>query len=329
MTSPRVLSYVEALREALAEEMERDSTVFLMGEDIGVYGGAFGVTRGLLSRFGRKRVRETPISENAIVGAAIGAGLAGMRPVVEIMFMDFITLAMDPIVNQAAKLHYVHGPQARCRCVIRTVAGAGRGYGPTHSQSLEAWLVHVPGLKVVCPATPADAKSLLKAAIRDDGPVIFIEHKGLYNMRGPVALRVRPEPLGKARLARRGTDLTLVAWSRMVSEAEAAAERLAGQGVKAEVLDLRTLAPLDEAALIRSAQKTGRVLIVDETCGMAGVSAEVASRIAERAHRDLKAPIRRLTAPATPIPASPALERVYLPQRDRILQAALECMNSS
>ena len=321
----RTTSYTEALREALREEMTRDPDVFLMGEDIGIYGGAFGVTRGLFEQFGPERILDTPISEQGFVGAAVGAALAGSRPVVEIMFMDFITLAVDQMVNQAAKLRYVLGKQARCPLVLRAVGGGGRCYGPTHSQSLEAWFTHVPGLKVVAPATPADAKGLLKAAIRDDNPVVFMEHKLLYGRQGEV-----PEgddalvPLGKARLARTGNDITLVAWSWMAAEAERAAEDLAAQGIDAEVVDLRSLIPLDLNTVIASVKKTHRVLIVQEACRTGGFGAEIGCRIFENVYDYLDAPIRRVTTPDVPLSASPALERAAMPDRNRIVEAAVE-----
>lgn len=321
----KMLSGVEALREALSEEMTADPSVFLMGEDIATYGGAFGVTRGLLDAFGPDRVINTPISEPSFVGAAVGAALAGSRPVVEIMFMDFITLAMDQLVNQAAKLHYVFGPQARCPLVVRAVAGAGRCYGPTHSQSLEAWFVHTPGIKVVAPASPADAKGLMKTAIRDDNPVLFVEHKLLYSLRGEV-----PEegdqaiPFGRARCVREGEDLTIVAWSWMSVEAGLAAQELEREGISAEVIDLRTLVPMDMETVVESARKTGRVLIVEEAPGTGGVGAEIGFRIFEQAYDYLDAPIRRLAAADTPIPASPVLEQALLPNRVRIAEAAFE-----
>lgn len=319
------LTYAEALREALAEELARDPDVFLMGEDIGVYGGAFGVSRGLLAQFGPERIRDTPISEPGFVGAAVGAALVGSRPVVEIMFMDFITLAVDQLVNQAAKLHYVFGAQARCPLVLRTVGGGGRCYGPTHSQSLEAWFTHVPGLKVVAPCTPGDAKGLLKAAIRDDNPVVFMEHKLLYGMRAEVeAGEPAIVPLGRARIARAGSDVTLVAWSWMAAEAERAAEALAAEEISAEVIDLRTLAPLDIEAVLQSARKTHRVLVVQEASRTGGFGAEIACRIFEGAHDYLDAPIRRVTAPDVPLSASPVLEHAALPDRHRIAQAARE-----
>ena len=321
----KTLTYTEALREALAEELTRDPNVFLMGEDIGLYGGAFGVTRGLMHQFGAERVRDTPISEQGFVGAAIGAALAGSRPVIEIMFMDFITLAVDQMVNQAAKLRYVFGPQASCPLVLRAAGGGGRCYGPTHSQSLEAWFTHVPGLKVVAPATPADAKGLLKSAIRDDNPVVFMEHKLLYGGRGDV-----PEgddaliPLGQARLARPGTDLTIIAWSWMAAEAERAAVALDAQGVSAEVVDLRTLVPLDIETVLASVRKTHRVLIVQEASKTGGFGAEVGCRIFESAYDYLDAPLRRLAVPDVPLSASPVLEQAAMPDRHRIAQAALE-----
>ena len=317
--------YSHAIRAALEEEMERDESVILIGEDIAAYGGAFGVTRGLVELFGPQRVVNTPISECGFVGMAVGAALAGMRPVVEVMFMDFIGLASDPLVNQAAKLHYVFGEQARCPLVLRTPAGGGRCYGPTHSQDLTAWFLHVPGIRIAVPATPADAKGLLKAAIRDDNPVLFVEHKMLYGRRGDVPADSEfTVPFGKARVAREGTDITIVAWSWMAAEAEAAATDLAAQGVSAEVIDLRTLAPLDIDSLIESVRKTSRVLIVEEASRTGGVAAALAAQLAEYVYEYLDAPIRRLAAPDVPIPASPPLEKAMLPSRQTIAQAARE-----
>jgi len=321
----RVITYTEALREALGDELRRDPSVFLLGEDIACYGGAFGVTRGLRDKFGPERVINAPLSELSFVGAAVGASLAGSRPVVEIMFMDFIALAMDPIVNLAAKLHYVFGNQARCPIVIRAVAGAGRCYGPTHSQSLEAWFMHTPGLKVVAPATPADAKGMLKTAIRDDNPVIFIEHKMLYGQRGPVSTRRQATvPFGKARIVTKGNDATIVAWSWMAIEAEAAACELAGRGIKAQVIDLRSLCPLDMEPVVESVKKTGRLLIVEEGCRTAGVSAEIGFRVFEQVYDYLNAPIRRVTTPDIPISASPILEQTAMPGRKRIVDTVAE-----
>lgn len=320
----RTVSYTEAIREALAEEMERDANVFLFGEDIGVYGGAFGVTRGLLDRFGETRVIDTPISEGSLVGAAIGASLAGSRPVVEIMFMDFITLAMDQILNQAAKLHYVLGEQARCPLVIRTPSGGGRCYGPTHSQSLEGMFMHVPGLRIVAPATPADARGLLKTAIRDDNPVLFVEHKLLYAEKAPVPFEEDTlVPFGSARVAREGDDLTIVAWSRMTVDSLLAADELAEEEMSVEVIDLRSLSPLDMETVAASVRKTGRVLVVDEGPRTGGASAEIACRIAESAFDYLDAPVRRLTTPDVPVPASPVLEQAALPNADTIADTAV------
>jgi pyruvate/2-oxoglutarate/acetoin dehydrogenase E1 component len=318
------ITYTDALRQALTEEMERDSNVFLLGEDIAEYGGAFGVSRGLVERFGRERVINTPISEPGFVGAAVGAALVGSRPVVEIMFMDFMTLVADQLVNQAAKLHYVLGDQARCPLVVRVATGGGRCYGSTHSQTLEAWFMHTPGIKIAVPARPADAKGLLKAAIRDDNPVLFIEHKMLYGLRGPVAEDTPILPFGKARVVAEGEDLTIIAWSWMSSEAEAAVAELDECGVNAQLIDLRTLNPLDTDCIVESARKTGRVLIVQEAAETAGPAAEIACRIFENAHDYLDAPIRRLAAPNVPVPASPSLERALLPNRDKIVQAAIE-----
>jgi pyruvate dehydrogenase E1 component beta subunit len=318
------MRYSEAIREALAQELRRDSRVFLLGEDIGLYGGAFGVTRGLLDEFGPDRVVNTPISEQGFIGAAIGAALAGSRPVAEIMFMDFITLAVDQLVNQAAKLHYVFGERATCPLVVRAVAGAGKGYGPTHSQSLEAWFMHAPGLRVVAPSTPADAGGMLKTAIRDDNPVIFVEHKLLYGVSGPVPPGgIKPVPFGKARPVREGGDITVVAWSRMALEAEAAAADLAGMGVSAEVLDMPSLSPLDIESVVESVRKTHRLLIVEEGTRTCGIAAEIGFQVFEHVHDYLDAPVVRLTTPDIPIPASPVLEKAAIPDRSRIVGAAM------
>ncbi len=260
----RELTTAQAIREALAEEMRRDPRVFLLGEDIGIYGGAFGVTNGLLEEFGPERVRDTPIAESAVVGCAIGASLLGMRPVVEIQFSDFITNAMDAIVNQAAKIRYMFGGKARVPIVVRTPGGAGTGAAAQHSQSLEAWTAHVPGLKVVMPSDPAEAKGLLKAAIRDDNPVIFYEHKLLYRVKGPVPEEDYTIPIGKARVVRPGRDVTVIATSYQVQRALQAAELLAAEGVDVEIIDPRTLLPLDRDTIVESVAKTGRVVITHE-----------------------------------------------------------------
>jgi len=304
--------------------MLRDPRVFLMGEDIGAYGGAFGVTRGLLAEFGPERVRCTPISEATIVGAATGAALTGMRPVVEIMFMDFITLAMDQLANHAAKFRYMYGPQARVPLVLRTPAGGGRCYGATHSQSLEAWFLHVPGLKVVAPATPADAKGLLLAAMRDDNPVLCVEHKLLYASSGLVADNVPPAPIGRAAVRRLGADVTLVAYSYYTGVALQAAEQLASSGIDAEVIDLRSLVPLDSDTIVESVRKTGRLVCIEEGTRTGGIGAEVAARVAELAYEYLDAPIRRIAAADVPIPFSPPLEEAALPNQDDIVRTVKE-----
>jgi len=322
----RELTYWQGLQEALRQEMTRDPSVFLMGEDIGTYGGAFGVTRGLLAEFGPARVRCTPISEATIVGAATGAALTGMRPVVEIMFMDFVTLAMDQLANHAAKFRYMYGPQARVPLVLRTPAGGGRCYGATHSQSLEAWFLHVPGLKVVAPATPADAKGLLTAAIRDDNPVLCVEHKLLYATTGPVPDGDEALPIGRAVTRRTGRDVTFVAYSYYVGIALQAAERLAGDGIDVEVVDLRTLAPIDTDSVLQSVRKTGRLVCIEEGTRTGGVGAEIAARVAELAYEYLDAPIRRIAAPDVPIPFSPALEQETLPTADGIVRTVQELL---
>jgi pyruvate/2-oxoglutarate/acetoin dehydrogenase E1 component len=315
-----------ALRDAMAEEMARDERVFILGEDIAGYGGAFKVTQGLAEKFGAARVRNTPISENTICGAGVGAAICGMRPIVDIMFQDFITLAMDQIVNHAAKFHYMYGNQCTVPVVFRTPAGGGRCYGPTHSQSLEAWFMHVPGLKVVAPATPHDAKGLLKSAIRDDNPVIFIESKLLYGVKGEVPDGDYTVPIGEARIAREGQHLTLVSYSRMVGECERAAAALAGSGIECEVVDLRTLAPLDMDTVAASVEKTGRVLVVTEDCLTAGVSSEIAARIIEECFDFLQAPVRRVAAADAPVPCSDVLEKAALPDAQKIVDAAVKLL---
>lgn len=313
-------SYMEALRLALREEMLRDSDVFVMGEDIGVYGGAFGVTQGLLDEFGKDRVIDTPISEGGFTGVAVGAALAGARPVVEIMFMDFVALILDQLLNQASKLRYVLGPQARCPLVIRVASGAGRCYGPTHSQTMESWLSHVPGLKVVAPSTPADADGLLRAAIRDDNPVVFIEHKLLYGERGPLSSPADDRmKIGEARVAQEGDDITVVAWSWMLAEAERAAAELEEQDISVDLVDLRSLSPIDDDTIVDSVKHTGRLLIIEEGYRTSGMSGEIAMRVFEQAFDYLEAPPSRLTTPDIPIPASPALEKAAIPNAESIV----------
>ncbi|MBI4519139.1 MAG: alpha-ketoacid dehydrogenase subunit beta [Deltaproteobacteria bacterium] len=318
----RELTYWQALQEALREALQRDPLVFLLGEDIGEYGGAFGVTRGLLAEFGAERIRCTPISEATIAGAAIGAAVTGMRPVVEIMFMDFLTLTMDQLANHAAKFRYMYGPQARVPLVLRTPAGGGRSYGATHSQSLEAWFLHVPGIKVVAPATPADAKGLLAAAILDDNPVLVVEHKLLYATTGMVPDGEVLVPIGRAAVRRPGSDVTLVAYSYYAGVALQAAEQLAAEGIDAEVIDLRTLVPMDTGAVIESVRKTGRLVCIEEGTRSGGVGAEIAARVSELAYEYLDGPIRRVAAADVPIPFSPPLEQLDLPQLADIVDTA-------
>ncbi|MDR7423282.1 MAG: alpha-ketoacid dehydrogenase subunit beta [Armatimonadota bacterium] len=323
----RVLTYAEAVREALRQALADDERVFLLGEDIGVYGGAFGVTEGLLAEFGPERVRDTPISEAAITGCAIGAAVTGMRPVLEIQFMDFITLAMEQLVLQAAKIRYMFGGTARVPMVLRTPAGSGTGAAAQHSESLEAWFAHVPGLKVVAPSSSADAKGLLLASIRDDNPVIFVEHKLLYRTRGEVPEAPVPIPLGVAEVKRAGDDVTVIATSVMVPRALAAAERLAADGVAVEVIDPRTLRPLDAETLVASARKTGRVVVVYEAVKTLGIGAEIAARIAEsEAFYHLRAPIVRLGGQEVPIPYNRRLEAAAVPQEDDIVEAVRQVM---
>jgi pyruvate/2-oxoglutarate/acetoin dehydrogenase E1 component len=319
----REITYLEAVREALVQEMRLDPTVFLIGEDIGTYGGAFGVTQGMLEEFGPERVRETPISEAGIAGAATGAALMGMRPVMEIMFMDFVTLAMDQLVNQAAKMRFMFGGNACIPLVCRTPAGSGTGAAAQHCQSLEAWFIHAPGIKVLAPATPYDAKGLLISAIRDDNPVLFIEHKLLYRSSGPVPEESYVVPLGRADIGREGRDLTVITYSGMVPKAMQAAEALQTEGIDVEVIDLRSLKPLDRDAIVGSVSKTGRVLIVHEAPVTGGFGGELAAVIADSEAFDfLDAPVRRLGGRDIPIPYNRGLERTAVPQVEDIVAAA-------
>ena len=321
----RKITYREALREALREEMRRDPTVFVLGEDVGKYwGGAFKVTEGLAEEFGDERVRDTPISESAIIGTAVGAAITGMRPVAEIMFGDLTALAMDQIANQAAKIRYMFGGQAKCPLVIRTPFGAGVNIASHHSQSLEAWFMHVPGLYVAVPSTPYDAKGLLKAAIRGDNPVFFCEHKLLYPIQGEVPEEDYTISFGRADVKREGSDATIVATLYMVHNALNAADELAKEGVSVEVVDPRTLTPLDKKTIVESVKKTGRLIIVTEDCKTAGVSAEIAALVAEEAIDYLDAPIKRVAEPDTPIPFSPTLEQYVIPNEKAIIKAIKE-----
>lgn len=323
----RELTYLEAIREALRLEMQRDEHVFILGEDVGAYGGAFGVTLGLLDEFGAERVIDTPISELGLAGAITGAALTGMRPVGEIMFMDFTTLAAEQLVNQAAKIRFMFGGTVTTPFVLRTPAGSGTGAAAQHSQSLENWFVHIPGLKVIMPSTAFDAKGLLIAAIRDDNPVIFVEHKLLYKTRGPVPEEPYMIPLGVAEIKRVGRDVTVVATGIMVKRSLEAAEQLAREGIEIEVIDPRTLKPLDFETIIRSVIKTGRVLIVHEACRTGGFGGELAAVISESEAFDyLEAPIVRLAGRDIPIPYNRTLERNAVPQTDDIIGAAKQLM---
>lgn len=324
-TPDRVISYSEAVREAIGQAMEADDRVFMLGEDIGVYGGAFGVSGDLYHRFGAERIRDTPISELGIVGAAVGAALAGMRPIVEIQFSDFTNQAMDQIVNQAAKIHFMLGGAATVPMVLRAPLGSGTGAAAQHSQSLEAWFAHVPGLKVVMPATAEDAKGLLLSAIDDPNPVIVLEHKLLYRTSGPVAEDAFRVPLGKTAVRREGRDLTIVATGVEVTRSLEAAERLAEEGIEVSVLDPRTLTPLDMDPIHADVSRTGRALLVQEAPGHVGFTAEIGSRITESPTLfRLLAPIRRLSGLDAPIPYAPQLETSCVPQVDDIVAAARE-----
>jgi len=319
----REITYAQAIRDALAEEMRRDPNVFLIGEDIGVYGGAFGVTFGLIDEFGSERVRDTPLSEAGIVGAAVGAALVGMRPVAEIMFMDFITIGLDQLVNQAAKIRFMFGGKVMVPMVLRCPEGSGTGAAAQHSQSLEAWLAHVPGLKVVIPSTPYDAKGLLKSAIRDDNPVVFIEHKLLYRTKQTVPEDDYVISLGKAEIKRPGKHVTVVATSISVSKAIAAAERLSAEdGLEAEVIDPRTIKPLDLESIVASVRRTGRLVTVHEATKMMGFGAEIVAAVCESDgfHYLKNSPVR-LGGADVPIPYNPHLERQVVPQEDNILAA--------
>lgn len=315
------LRFAQAINRALAECMEEDPAVFVFGEDVAEAGGPFGVTRGLHARFGSDRIRDTPISEASMANAAVGAALSGLKPVLEIMFMDFMTFAMDALVNQAAKARYMFGGQASVPLVVRTPHGGGISAGPQHSQCLEAWFAHVPGLKVVCPSNPADAYGLMKAAIRDPDPVIFVENKALYAMKGELADDAGAIPIGKARLVRAGKDVTIVTYGAMVAKTERAAATLAEQGLDVEVLDLRSIQPWDETAVLESLRRTHRLLIVHEAVEAFGVGAEIAARMADIGFDELDAPIMRVAAPFVPVPFAPSLERQYQPGEEHIIAA--------
>ncbi|MCX7753681.1 MAG: alpha-ketoacid dehydrogenase subunit beta [Anaerolineales bacterium] len=317
------MTYAEALRDAMRLAMQKDPSVFVIGEDIGVYGGAFGVTAGLIDEFGPERIIDTPISEAGIAGACVGAALTGMRPIGEMQFSDFVTLAMEQLVLQAAKVRFMFGGKASVPMVMRLPGGSGTGAAAQHSQSLEAWFTHIPGLKVVMPSTPHDAKGLLLAALYDGNPVIFVEHKLLYKTRGEVPEGWYTLPLGKARVVREGRHLTLVATSIEVLRAQQAAQTLAAEGIELEIVDPRTLRPLDVETIAESVKKTGKLLIVHEAVKTGGFGAEVAARIAEHEAFDyLEAPIRRLAGRETPIPYNRTLEYHTVPQVEDIIAEA-------
>jgi len=325
--SERIIEYREALNEALLEEMDHDPNVFIMGEDVGRYGGVLKISRGVHEKFGEKRAVDTPIAEEGFTSIGVGAALAGLRPVVELMYIDFSGLAIDPIINQAAKARYMFGGKAKVPIVIRTQGGAGRGNAAQHSQSLEAWYIHIPGLIVIQPSTPYDAKGLLKSAIRNDNPIIFIENKLLYNTKGPVPEEEYLIPIGKADVKRIGKDITIVATSRMVLFALNAAERLAVEGIEVEVVDPRTLKPLDMETISNSIRKTHRLLIVNEgvkTCGYAG---EIMARAYEEVFDYLDAPIVRLTTEDVVLPYNGPLELSAFPSEEKIFQAVKEFFN--
>ncbi|CAO3438283.1 alpha-ketoacid dehydrogenase subunit beta [Azospirillum argentinense] len=317
---PKPLRYVNAVAQALNDAMAADPAVMLMGEDVAAAGGPFKATRGLLDTHGPERVRGTPISEASLVGAAVGAALTGMKPVVEIMFMDFVTLAMDAVVNQAAKARFMFGGQCSVPMVLRTPHGGGLNAGPQHSQCLEAWFAHIPGLRVVCPATVADAYSLLRAAIEAPDPVVVVENKALYALQGDIDVNA-PREVGKARIDRAGRDATIVTYGATLYAARAAADRLAAEGIEAEIVDLRWIQPWDEEAVFASVAKTHRVVIAHEAVQAFGVGAEIAARIASDAFDDLDAPVLRVGAPFMPIAFAKTLEAAYLPDADRIVAA--------
>jgi pyruvate dehydrogenase E1 component beta subunit len=316
------ITYREALNQALRDELERDERVFIMGEEVGYFGGAFKVTDGLLALFGEKRVRDTPISELAIVGAGIGAAMGGLKPIVELMTVNFGLLAMDQIVNNAAKIHYMFGGHAKVPIVIRAPQGGGHQLGAQHSQSLEAYFLHCPGIRVVLPATPADAKGMLKSCVRQDDPVVFLEHESLYGVKGEVPEDDSLVPLGKANLIRGGKDLTLISYSKCVYDSIAAADALENQGIDAEVIDLRSLNPLDIDTVLNSVRKTGKAIVIYEGWRTGGAGAEIVAQIQEAAFDHLDAPVERVATLDTPIPYNARLERAALPSPAQIVEVA-------
>jgi len=321
------MTYREAVQEALIEEMQRDPTVFMLGENLRLRGGVYQVAKGLADQFDESRILDMPISESAFVGAAVGAAILGTRPIVDLMFSDFLPLAMDQIVNHASKMRYMYGGKASVPLVIRAFFGAGTSLGCSHSQSLEAWLIHCPGLKVVMPSTPADVKGLLKASIRDNDPIVFLEHRLLYSLKGDVPEGEYLISLGSADVKREGTDITIVATAYMVHKALDAADILEQQGIDVEIIDPRSLMPLDWDTIFHSIQKTGRLLIAHEACKTGGFGAEIAAIASEKAFGYLDAPVKRVCAPDVPVPFSPPLEQLYIPTKDDIIAAVREMVS--
>jgi pyruvate/2-oxoglutarate/acetoin dehydrogenase E1 component len=325
-TPARTRTYVQALTEALDLALERDPNVYLLGEDIGEMGGDFGVTRGLWAKYGEARVRDTPLSEAAIIGTAVGSAMMGMRPVAEIMFADFLGECYDQLVNNAAKMHYMFDGQFKAPIVVRTACGGGFGGGPHHSQSVEGWFLNVPGLVIVAPATPADAKGLLLASIENDNPILFLEHKALYRIKGDVPEGYYTTPLRQARVARAGKDVTVVATMKMVHEALAAAAELEKEGIDVEVIDLRTILPYDAETVLESVRKTGRAVVANEAPRTGGLASELSAVIGEACFRDLKAPVVRVAGLDTPIPFSLVLEKYILPGKEQVMNGIREVL---
>ncbi len=322
----RTRTFVQALTEALDLALERDPNVYMLGEDIGEMGGDFGVTRGLWAKYGETRVRDTPLSEAAIIGTAVGSAMMGMRPVAEIMFADFLGECYDQLVNNAAKMHYMFDGQFKAPIVVRTACGGGFGGGPHHSQSVEGWFLNVPGLVIVAPATPADAKGLLLASIENDNPILFLEHKALYRIKGDVPEGYYTTPLRQARIAREGKDVTVVATMKMVHEALAAAAELEKEGINVEVIDLRTILPYDAETVLASVRKTGRAVVANEAPRTGGLASELSAVIGEACFRDLKAPVERVTGLDTPIPFSLVLEKYILPGKEQVVEGIRRVM---
>lgn len=327
MAVVREITFAEALNEALDYEMSKDEKVIVMGEDVGIYGGIFGVTKGLYEKYGPERVKDTPIAESGFIGAAVGAAATGLlRPVVELMFIDFLGVAYDQIYNQAAKIRYMFGGKVKIPMVLRTTCGAGFAAAAQHSQSLHALFVHVPGLKVVMPSTPYDAKGLLISSIEDDDPVVFIEHKGLYAIKGPVPEEAYSIPLGEADVKKEGKDVTIVATAAMVHKSLEVAKKLEEEGISVEVIDPRTLVPLDVDTILNSIKKTGRLVVVDEGYPRCGFATDIAALAVSRAFDALKAPVKIITPPATPVPFSPALEKEWIPSSEKIEKAVRDIL---